>query len=161
MNWFAGLKIGGRLMFGFAVMTGIVVIVGLSSLVTSHAINDGVRTITERRLPALAALLKADRDLQGALAAERSLIFANAGSEQFTKLVSDYEARVAAAAGSWRDFADLAAGAVEQEKILRYEAANAEWSALSRRIVDARVADTREGGAKRWTSRSGSPLPRS
>ena len=145
MNWFARLRIGGRLTFGFAVMTGIVVSVGLTSLLTAHVLNGSVRTITESRMPALAALLRADRDLHGALAAERSLIFANAGTEQFAKLVSGYEASVAASAASWQEYRALVAGESEPSVVPRYEAAYAEWSALSRRIVDARVADTREG----------------
>ena len=58
MDWFERLKIGGRLTVGFAVMTGIIVVVGLSSLFTSHALDGSVRTITERRMPALTALLQ-------------------------------------------------------------------------------------------------------
>ncbi len=145
MDWFERLKIGGRLTVGFAVMTGIIVVVGLSSLFTSHALDGSVRTITERRMPALTALLQADRDLHGALAAERSLIFANAGSEQFSKLVSDYEEHVSAMAAGWQAFKSLADGEDAQGAVPRFEAQLAEWSALSRRIVDARVADTREG----------------
>ena len=145
MPGFAHLKVGGRLVLGFSLMTGIVLAIGATSFVTSRSLNRSLVTITERRMPGLEALLQADRDLHGALAAERSMIFANAGSDQFTKLVADYDEHVTESARSWEAYKGLVDSDSERELVPRYEATHAEWSAVSRRIVEARVADTREG----------------
>ena len=145
MNWFNRLKIGGRLNSGFSLMTVIVLAIGLTSMFSSRTLNGSLRSITERRMPALESLLQADRDLHGALAAERSMIFANAGSDQFQALVRDYDEHVAQAEANWKIYTSFADSDKEREIVPRFDSAHREWAALSRRIVDARVADTREG----------------
>ena len=145
MNWFRQLKIGGRLVGGFSLMTGIVLVIGLASLSSTRSLNAGMRNITERQMPALEALLQADRDLHGALAAERSMIFANAGSDQFQMLVKEYDEHVGRAQERWRLYSNLAVSERERELSPKYEAGFQDWATLSRRIVDARIADTRDG----------------
>jgi methyl-accepting chemotaxis protein len=145
MNWFKRLKIGGRLVLGFSIMSAIALVIGVTGVWSGWVLNGSLRGIAEQRMPALEALLQADRDLHGALAAERSMIFANAGSEQFQQMVKDYDGHVTQMGAEWQAYCKLGRG--EQERALqpKFDAAFRDWSALSRRIVDARVADTREG----------------
>ncbi|MGB9553931.1 MAG: HAMP domain-containing protein, partial [bacterium] len=97
------------------------------------------------RLPSIDYILEIDRDLQQLLVAERSLIFAKTGSEIFNQLVEEYETNLKQSEERWSKYKALASDPGELELIPRYEKAREEWLGLSRQIVEARKADTREG----------------
>ncbi|MGD9548822.1 MAG: methyl-accepting chemotaxis protein [Candidatus Krumholzibacteriia bacterium] len=145
MNWFNKLQIGGRLVLGFSIMIGLVGILGFQSYLGGKVVASGVADIAEVRLPGMQALLEADRDLQQLLVAERSMIFANVNSEVFQGLVAEYEENLDQAWTRWNTFKSLSTNLEEQALIPEFEAAFEKWKAVSRRVVDGRIADTREG----------------
>ena len=101
MNWFKNLKIGIKLTLGFTVLVllmGFLAFKGYESVKTiSHELDQVIQT----RLPITSLILNADRDLQQALVAERSVVFSDAKSKQFEQLVKDYEENVAQAKERW------------------------------------------------------------
>ncbi len=145
MNWFNKLQVGGRLILGFSIMIGLVGILGFQSYRGGKEVASGVSEIAAVRLPGMQALLEADRDLQQLLVAERSMIFANTSSQEFQGLVADYEENLDQAWTRWNTFKSLTSGPDEQAVFPKFEAAFEEWKAISRRVVDGRIADTREG----------------
>ncbi|WP_108124998.1 methyl-accepting chemotaxis protein [Saccharospirillum mangrovi] len=80
---FENLKTRTRLNLGFGTVTAGLVLVALISLLIIWRFNLQVRLITNEYAPAQGFLLNADRDLQQALVAERSLLVTEPGSAIF------------------------------------------------------------------------------
>jgi len=139
------LTVGARLVIGFSVMIAFLIIIGLSGFQSVRNINANLEDIFTLRLPSMDYLIETDRDLQQLLASERALIFAAAGSDVFKALVADYEENLQQSEDRWNGYKALAASDEEKALIPKYEQAREEWRVASRKIVDGRVADTREG----------------
>jgi methyl-accepting chemotaxis protein len=147
MRWYTRLKIGGKLLLGFALMVLIVVGVGLTGYFSSKQIHSGLEEIFAVRLPSIDALLQVDRDLHQLLVAERSMIFTDSKSEDFKKLVASYEENLKQSAERWERYKSLPATAEETALVPLYEKARQEWQQLSAQVVKGRQDDTREGRA--------------
>ena len=145
MRWLKNLKVGARLFLGFAIMIVFMGVIGYMGYYGAKRIQENLEEIFSVRMPSIDYLIEADRDLQQLLVAERSMIFANSKSEEFNKLVEDYEENLAQADGRWNKYKALATTQEEKDIIPKYEKAREEWKALSIRIVEGRKADTREG----------------
>ncbi len=141
-KWFNNLKLARKLFLSFSVIL-------LLALVTGYVGFMGVRTTNQLMDRTSRVLLKsvdfvnqADRDLQQLLVAERSLITANTRSDQFQKLLADYEENVRQSDERWQAYKQLASTPEELRVIPQYEAARREWMALSREVVELRKADS-------------------
>jgi methyl-accepting chemotaxis protein len=145
MRVFSQLKLKGKLLSSFIAMIILMGLIGFVGNRGIEAVNGRLEDIFKTRLPSIDFLIEADRDLQQALVAERSMIFADVQSDVFKSLVNDYETNITQARQRFDKFKALIATAEEQALIQGYEKARAEWEAVSRRIVDGRLADTREG----------------
>ncbi len=145
MKWFKELKVGGKLILGFSMMIVFMCVIGFSGYRSANNIQQNLDDIFAVRLPSIDYLIEADRDLQQLLVAERSMIFANAKSDIFKGLVEEYEENIKQSDERWEKFKALAASAEEEALIPKYEVAREAWKAVSRRVVDGRVADTRQG----------------
>jgi len=147
-GWFNDLGLGRKLFFAFSVIL-------LLSLVIGYVGFRGVRTTNELLNKTSRVLLKsvdsvnqADRDLQQLLVAERSLITANARSDQFRKLLADYEENLKQSDEGWQAYKELASSPEELRLIPQYEAARRQWMTLSREVVDLRKTVTLVGGLR-------------
>ncbi|WP_320043872.1 methyl-accepting chemotaxis protein [uncultured Desulfobacter sp.] len=145
MTVFNNMKIGTRLLIGFATMILFMAGIGFCGLYSVNQIEQRLEEIFSKRLPSIDYLLEADRDLQQLLVAERSMIFANPKSDLFKNLVNDYEANLKQAAERWEKYKVLADKPEEKALFSDYEKAREAWKVLSRKIVDGRIADTRQG----------------
>jgi methyl-accepting chemotaxis protein len=137
--------IGRRLGLGFSLLVALLIVAGLSGLIGTGVTYNELETNFKVRLPALDALVEADRDLQQLLVAERSMLFADVKSEQFKTLVGEYESNLAQAEERINLFKTLANTPEEQEIVAKYEEARNTWLAASSQVVEGRKADTREG----------------
>ena len=142
---FSNMKIRAKLTLGFGVMTAFAGAIGLAGYIGIKAIEHNLDDIFKVRLPSIDYLLQTDRDLQQLLVAERSMIFANAGSDTFKKLVGEYQQNLEQSRQRWEKYKALATTSAETQLFSAYEKARSEWEAVSKRVVDGRVADTREG----------------
>ena len=145
MNWLKNFRIGVRLAIGFSVMIVLMGIVGFAGFESARKINTNLGQIFKVRLPSIDYLVEADRDLQQLLVAERSMIFANVQDDVFKELTKEYETNLTQAEERWNKYKALAATPEEKEIIPLYEKAREAWKALSRKIVDGRASDTRDG----------------
>ncbi len=145
MKWFKNLKVGSKLIFGFAVMIFFMAAIGFNGYRSSKNINHNLKEIFAVRLPAIDFLIETDRDLQQLLVAERSMIFANAKSDEFKSLLQDYDENLQQAEQRWEKYKAFAATDEEKAEVSKYEASKEEWKVISRKVVDGRAADTREG----------------
>ena len=145
MKLFKQLTVGKKLVFGFATMIAILGCIGVAGYQSTAKINRNLDEIFEVNLPSIDYLLQADRDLQQLLVAERSMIFANAKSDTFKELVKQYEENLKQSQERWEKYKALPASAEEKAIFPKYEKSRNEWQAISKKIVDGRVADTRKG----------------
>ena len=139
------MKIGLRIVLGFSLMILFMAIIGFTGFKNIKNIEKNLDDIFSVRLPSIDKLIQADRDLQQLLVAERSMIFSNVGSDIFSALVAEYEENLNQSNDRWEKFKVLKRTEEEAAIIPRYDKAREEWKAISRKIVDGRLADTRQG----------------
>lgn len=145
MNFLKNINIRLKLFIGFSIILFFMVVIGISGYLGVSSIEERLDRIFTTRMPSMDFLIEADRDLQQLLVAERSMLFAATQSDTFKGFVQDYEKNLKQAAERWDKYKALATTEAEKALIPKFEAARAEWMALSRQVVDARTADTREG----------------
>ena len=145
INFFKNLKIRAKLFSSFSILLLFMGLVGYTGYHGVHQVMGDLKDIFNVRLPSINYLLQVDRDLHQLLVAERSMIFANTKSDQFTELASEYETNLKQAEERWEKFKALPATPEEEAIMPVYDKAREEWMAVSRKIVEGRLADTREG----------------
>ncbi len=146
MTFLKKLKIHMKLILGFGILVLILCLFGLASYNNIKKIGHQLNNIFTIRMPALDLLLEIDRDLQQALVAERSMIFANAKSDTFKALLNDYEENSQQALEKWEKYKQLKGSSQqENEEIEAFEKALSVWQPISKQVVDGRVADSRAG----------------
>jgi methyl-accepting chemotaxis protein len=129
-------------------MIALTCLVGAVGYVGIQKVNGELDDIFRRRLPSIDFLIEADRDLQQTLVAERSLIFAEATSDDYKTLVGEYDKNMAQARERFEQFKALVATPEERAIIQTYEKDRGEWEAVSRQVVKERQADTPESRAR-------------
>ncbi len=145
MNWFRNLKVGAKLVLGFTIMILIIGVVSFTGYRSTSAIENALKEIFNVRLPSIDYLIEADRDLQQLLVAERSMIFSNTKSGQFKGLVENYKENLKQSKTRWEKYKALPATTEETAIMPKYVKAREEWEALSRKVIEGRMADTRQG----------------
>ena len=145
LSYFQNLKIRIKLILGFAAMMICMAIIGYSGYNGVHVVMEQLDEIFAVRLPSIDTLIEADRDLQQLLVAERSMIFASAKSDEFKALVAEYDKNLQQSEERWKKFIALAATPEIKAIIPKYNQARKEWLSISRKIVEGRIADSREG----------------
>jgi len=145
MIWFRNMKIGTKLVSGFSIMILFMAMIGAFGFTGIGKIHANLTQVFSVNLPSVDYLAEIDRDLQQALVAERSIIFADAQSTEFKGLVQEYEESLKQSHERWEKYRNLASTPEEKAIIPKFEKAMGEWKAVSGRVVSSRVADTREG----------------
>ncbi len=137
--------VGVKLALGFSAMLIFMAAVGLTGYLGMDRIHENLNVIASVNLPSVDYLIQVDRDLQQLLVAERSMIFANTDTEVFKQLVKEYEENLQQSDQRWQKYKAIAVLPEEKAIIPTYEKVRAEWTTVSRKVVDGRIADTREG----------------
>ena len=142
VGWFKNLKIGVKIISGFCLMILFMAIIGFQGYTSVKHVNEHLNDIFGVRLPSIDFLIETDRDVQQLLVAERSMIFAESGSEIFKSFVADYEENLQQSDERWNKFKNLPRNAEEKGIIPRYDKAREEWKAISRKVVDSRIENS-------------------
>ena len=148
MRWINDAKVSTKLFIGFFSLIILMVMVSLSGFSGIRKIENGLDEMFLVNLPSVNLLIQADRDLQQLLVSERSMIFANSNSDDFKKLLNDYEENLKQSKDRWEKYKTLAISEEEKKLVPQYEKIRQEWEKISREVVDGRIADTREGRRK-------------
>lgn len=145
MDKIKNLKLGLKLTYGFLCMIVISAAIGLTGYRSIKGIQHNLESVFTVRLPGITNLLEADRDLHQLLVAEKSMIFTNSQSDLFKLLVKEYEENLEQFEVRWQKYKSLATSHEEKSLFSTFEIAFDEWKSISKKIVDGRIADTREG----------------
>lgn len=139
------ISIRKRLIGAFSILIAIMVIIGSLAVYYLFTINNNLKTIFTRNLPAIDYIIEADRDMQQLLVAERTMIFTKVKSDEFTGFLEEYEENLKQTKERVDKYRKLATTSEEKELLKKYDKAYKEWIVLSRQVVDGRKADTRDG----------------
>jgi methyl-accepting chemotaxis protein len=142
------ITVSRQTILGFSALVGLCAITGFIGERASHKIAQHMETAVDVLLPSTDLLIQIDRDLQQALVAERSLIFASPGSKQFETFVQDHATNITQVEERWAKFRETVApiSTDRVEELSRtFQTGLAEWLPISREAVAGRVANTPEG----------------
>ncbi len=142
MNWFKNLKIGLKLAVGFAIMILLMVGLAVDGYYSTEKIEGLLEETLLTRLPITNLILSADRDLQQMLVAERSLIFAPPGSEQFKTQLNDYQENKEQAKQRWGKAAALFTQEDNKKVAQTFQQDWAAWEKLSSQVINFCQAGT-------------------
>ena len=142
MNWFKNLKIGLKLAVGFAIVILLMVGLAVDGYYSSEKIEGLLEETLLTRLPITNLILSADRDLQQMLVAERSLIFAPPGSEQFKTQLNDYQENKEQAKQRWDKAAALFTEKDNKQVAQTFNQDWAAWEKLSSQVINFSQAGT-------------------
>jgi methyl-accepting chemotaxis protein len=128
--------VGKKLIDSFSIMVIIAVIIGVVGYRSANRLEENTNSIYSLRLPSIDYLLQADRDLQRVVAAERTLILTEVGSDLYDEVRAEYEKNLKNAENRWEKYKALSA-THEQETIFPlYEKAFEKYKASSGKAIN-------------------------
>ena len=122
-----------------ALITGLV---GGAGLWAFSSASRAFQVAATQSLPAVDHLLQADRDMQRALVAERSLMFGKLGTPDADAQVKVYADSVTKVAERWKAYIAIPAGEAERKLWPGFEAAWKEWVKTSGEVFQTLREDT-------------------
>ncbi|HUM91039.1 MAG TPA: methyl-accepting chemotaxis protein, partial [Candidatus Competibacter sp.] len=100
------------------------------------------QVVSQENLPALDYLTEADRDMQQALVAERSLIFVRQASEEAAKMRKAHEENLQQVKSRWQKYRAIPASDEERQLWPEFERTLAEWEKVSREVLSLLAQDS-------------------
>lgn len=97
---------------------------------------------SQENLPALDYLTEADRDMQQALVAERSLMFVRQASEEATKMRKAHEENLQQVKSRWQKYRTIPASDAERQLWSEFERALADWEKVSQEVLSLLAQDS-------------------
>lgn len=146
------LSIRAKQLLAFCFMIVLIAVCGYWGLRGAGLIQHELDTTFNINLKALDLLIESDRDLQQLLVAERTLLFAEPGSESFDGLRADYAENFEQSLTRWTDYTKLAQTEAEKEYFPQYDAARKAWEALTAQVVSGAAGDAQQREAARTLS---------
>jgi methyl-accepting chemotaxis protein len=122
-----------------AVITGVVGVFGIWAF--SSAAGSFKVAVTET-MPAMESLLQADRDMQRALLAERTLMFLRADSGGAKEELKEHAAAISRLEERWKSYIATPATADEKRLWPKFDGARQEWREASREVMTLVSQDT-------------------
>jgi methyl-accepting chemotaxis protein len=138
MRWLGRIPIRTKLFAAFAALALTTIAAGLVGWMSTRSIEQKVGVLLSVQLPAMQHLIEADRDLQQALVAERTMVFAAPGSEPFAKEHDAWEENLGQVVQRFGKYRDLAQTGEERTLIAAFDADHGAWLEQTRAAVSAR-----------------------
>lgn len=145
MDWFYGLKIRNKILIPIAIISLMMASMGILVLYKFELIDNKVRQLGEVNLLANNYLLEADTDVHKALVEERSMLFLNPESPEFSVSVTNHQKSLQSAHDKLISFYKLMHDEEFKGAFNQYEIARDKWEQLTKTVISARQGNTREG----------------
>lgn len=151
---FDNLKTRTRLNIGFGILIGgLIIVVALSTLIIWR-FNTQVSRISIQHAPAQGFLLNADRDLQQALVAERSLLVLEPDSDAFEQQRQSHADNIQQAHDRVLSYANLIHSEVSNQLVEQYLALEVGWQRSTESLVNTLASTTSTSAHSRLIERS-------
>ncbi|MFB3818738.1 MAG: methyl-accepting chemotaxis protein [Candidatus Methylomirabilales bacterium] len=141
MRLVRGWSLRAKLLLGFAFVVVLGAGAGIWNLTNFRWAADAFRVAIREQMPALDYIVEADRDMQQALVAERSLMFLRQASEEAAAMRKDHAENLAQVRTRFGKYAALPAPPAERTLQAQFTAALGEWEKLSTEIVGLLTQD--------------------
>lgn len=135
MNWFLNLPFRTKLSIPLGLITLILVISTLIGVSQLASLQQQVDRMTQTNLPAMDYLVEADRDMQQALVAERSMLSAQPGTPLFARFEKDHADNIDQARTRMGKFKALVDAPAELALVAQFEQDETHWATATRAIV--------------------------
>jgi methyl-accepting chemotaxis protein len=144
MRFFRNIRIRTKIFSICFILLAIMTLSGWISFHSMTGIQANLDAIFKVRMPGIDFLIEADRDLQQLLVAERSLVFADPGSDTYKKFLKEYDTNFKQSAERWEKFKALSSAPEEKPFIEAHDNARKEWTLASRRVLNELAKNTEE-----------------
>lgn len=145
MDWFYGLKIRNKILIPIAIISLMMASMGILVLHQFELVATKVSQLGEVNLTANNYLLEADADVHKVLVEERSMLFLNPDSPEFSTSVINHQKSLDSAHEKLVKFYSIMHDDELRGAFNQYEIARDKWEQLTKTVVTARQGNTREG----------------
>lgn len=144
-TWYKNRKVKQKLFYAFTLIIVFLTILGGIGLRNMSVIHNNAENVAKIHLPSIDLLLQIDRDMQQALVAQRTMIFADASSEMFSDLKNECQENIQQTYERWDKFKGVLAEEIDRTLIEKYELEREKWVKISDEIIYNRSLNTPEG----------------
>jgi methyl-accepting chemotaxis protein len=138
------LKIRTKITVAFIVIVVLAGAAGFWNLSNFRWAASAFQVASRENLPAVDFLVEADRDMQQALVAERSLMFLRQASDEAVAMRKDHTENIQQAKERWGKYKAIAAPDIEKKHWGEFDAAFADWEKLTVEVVALLGKDSAE-----------------
>src|ERR1043166_637857 len=135
MRLLPGSSIRARLLGACCGLSLLTALVGGAGIWGFATMNAAFQQAANENLPAVSHLVQADRDMQRALVAQRTLMFMKSDSPAAQEQMKRYTSNLEQIAEHWKAYVTFPAPAAEAKLRAEFEAAQAEWEKPAREAV--------------------------
>ncbi|HSF01509.1 MAG TPA: methyl-accepting chemotaxis protein, partial [Solirubrobacterales bacterium] len=136
-----------RLLASFGALALIAGLVGSVGMWAFSRVNAAFQVAVHQSLPAVTHLVEADRDMQQAVLAERSLMFMKLAAPSAREQIKSHRDHLVKVVERWKRYTAIPASDEERGRWSAFEAARSEWAAASRDVLEVLANDS--PGARR------------
>jgi methyl-accepting chemotaxis protein len=136
------LTIRTKLTLGFVLVILLTGIAGFWNLSNFRWAAGAFQVASQENLPAVDYVVEADRDMQQALVAERSLMFVRQASDEATAMRKEHAENIQQAKDRFAKYKAIPAGDGERKLWGDFEAAFADWEKLTKEVVGLLAKDS-------------------
>ena len=140
MRWFSQLRLRWKVSLPLAVLFVLFVVVAVDSLLTTRALAQQARTLSDSYFQEITLLLDADRDLYQALVAERGLIALDDDNERRDALKAEWRDNLKQARERMQKAMDLSDSPKARDFAADLVELHGEWKAASAAVLKSRDA---------------------
>jgi methyl-accepting chemotaxis protein len=138
----SGLSIRRKLLVACGAIAFLTGAIGGGALWALSSVNRSYQRLAEELLPAVTALLEADRDMQRVAVAERTLMFMKNDSPAAQEQLARHASSLASAVAHWRTYAELFPTEVERERHRAVEQARVRWEGSTYEVTQLLTQDS-------------------
>ena len=141
MRRFSDWRLQTKLILTLVLVVFLCAIAGLWNLSNFRWAASAFGVASREHLPALDYIVEADRDMQQALVAERTLMFLRQASEEASAKRKDHVEKIQRAKDRWSKYREIPAAEEERKVWPEFEKLFAEWEKVSREVVGLLARD--------------------
>ena len=141
MRRFSDWRLQTKLILTLVLVVLLCAVAGLWNLSNFRWAASAFGVASREHLPALDYIVEADRDMQQALVAERTLMFLRQASEEAVAKRKDHAEKIQRAKDRWSKYKEIPAGEEERKIWPEFDKLFAEWEKVTKEVVGLLAQD--------------------
>jgi methyl-accepting chemotaxis protein len=145
MKWFNNLSYRMKIVIPIGLFGFIIVTMLALSVSGINQVKFAVDSVSKTHMPGVTYLLEANTSLHRALVSERSVLFTDVGSAEYTQLLQQHKASIQDTENKVQAASGLLQDSEYQQKSSQFQAAFDKWKTETNEVIRQRNTDTRAG----------------